>query len=129
MSLEAVLYAEMLEELNNRKAELEARLSPTPDWSGVNPLKKAAFDWFLEQLDSIPTYDSSKTTIPFRAEIYGRCIERAEVREVRENGKLIDIAIRYTFTFGLESDSPTAIAARHPTSEEACREDEGEACR
>ena len=103
MSSEADLYADMLEELNSRKAELEARLVPMPDWSSVNPLKKAAFDWFLEQLDSIPTYDSSKTTIPFRADIYGRCIERGEVREVRENGKLIDIAIRYTFTFGLEA--------------------------
>jgi len=103
MSADADLYADMLEELNSRKAELEARLVPTPDWSGVNPLKKAAFDWFLEQLDSIPTYDSSRTTIPFRADIYERCIERGEVREVRENGKMIDIAIRYTFTFDLEA--------------------------
>lgn len=97
------LYADMLEELNNRKAELEAQLGSTPDWSGVNPLKKAAFDWFLEQLDTIPAYDFSKTTIPFRADIYERCIERGEVREVMENGKMIDIAIRYTFTFGLDA--------------------------
>jgi len=116
MSSDSDLYADILEELNGRKAELEARLISTPDWFSVNPLKKAAFDWFLKQLGAIPTYDSSRTTVPFRADIYERCIERGEVREVRENGKMIDIAIRYTFTFGLETtaygNSRSASAAR-----------------
>jgi site-specific DNA recombinase len=107
MSSDPELYADMLEDLQIRKAELEANLHSL-DWSVVSPLKASAFDWLLEQLKTIQPFDSSKTTIPFRADIYERCVERGEVREVWDatsegSKKLVDIAIRYTFTCGLEA--------------------------
>ncbi len=106
MSSDPELYADMLEGLQSRKAELEANLR-TLNWAQLSPLKVAAFDWLLEQLKTIQSFDSRKTTIPFRADIFERCVERGEVREVWENAKgsrkLVDIAIRYTFTCGLEA--------------------------
>lgn len=96
------LYADMLEDLQSRKSEIEATIH-TLSWAQVSPLKASAFDWLLEQLKTIQPFDSSKTTIPFRADIYERCVERGEVREVWEGKKLVDIAIRYTFTCGLEA--------------------------
>ncbi|MDD3069447.1 MAG: recombinase family protein [Bacilli bacterium] len=110
MAADPELYADMLEDLQNRKQEIEATLS-APDWAVVSPLKKAAFDWFLEQLDGISPYDSSKTTIPFRADIFERCVEHGKVNEIRQDGLLVDIAIRYTFIFGLEA---TAYGNRRP---------------
>ena len=98
------LYADMLEEQNARVAEIQAQMNSAPDWSAVHPLKKATFDWFLDQLYAMPAFDITKAALPFRADIFSRCVERGEVREVKDaHGKLTDIAIRYTYTFGLEA--------------------------
>jgi hypothetical protein len=90
----------MLEDLKAQKAETEAALHPQPDWSCMNPLKKASFDWFLAQLQDIPVdYDPAQMTPPFRTDIFARCVERGVVKDLEDGERVI----RYTFNFGLEA--------------------------
>jgi len=100
MAADPELYADMLEDLKAQKAETEAALHPQPDWSYVNPLKKASFDWFLTQLQDIPVdYDPAHMTPPFRADIFSRCVARGVVKDLEDGERVI----RYTFSFGLEA--------------------------
>ena len=104
MSHSSELNSELIADLEDWQKKLEEKLQKRIDWASANSLKKESFRWFQKQLREIKPYDTEKTTIEFRQYIYEKCIDKGEVKEIRdENGKIVDITIRYTFIFGLEA--------------------------
>ncbi|MHB1151381.1 MAG: recombinase family protein [Eubacteriales bacterium] len=79
------------------------------EWNNLNSNKYAElqmekdFNWFIEQLETIPCYDPEKNTVPFRDDIFIRLIEKGEVLDI--NNDISGGTIIYTFNIGIKGIS------------------------
>ena len=84
---------ELLFDMKHEKYQLQSELykSVQNQWRPL-PQLQTTFNWFIEQLDTIPDFDPKFGTIPFREDLFLRTIEQ---------GIISEHTIEYTFVFGI----------------------------
>lgn len=86
-------FMELLFDMKHEKYQLQSELykSVQNQWRPL-PQLQTTFNWFIEQLDTIPDFDPKFGTIPFREDLFLRTIEQ---------GIISEHTIEYTFVFGI----------------------------